>query len=181
MYERHCIFIWPHHARVAAARHTRLTRSTGPTSVRVQSTDTNARDPLRACPLAACSSCAARKSAHEDMRMPPQLHHFDKRDGVTHLEARARQTPIAGWHAEQCRRQTKPHWRLLSFMLQHCSSLYPPVPTRAHLSSLRARDGYRRSTGSKVACGRAVASERQVGLSFWPRPRSSGRLQLSHR
>ena len=59
--------------------------------------------------------------------------------------------------------------------------LYPPAPTCARPSSLRARDSYRRSTGSKVACGRAVASESQVSLSFWPRPGSSGRLQLSRR
>ena len=36
MYERHCILIWAHNARVPAARHMRLTRLTGPTSIPVQ-------------------------------------------------------------------------------------------------------------------------------------------------
>jgi len=49
--------------------------------------DTNAREPLRARALAACSSHAARGSAYEDMHMSPQLHRYEQRGTGKHLEA----------------------------------------------------------------------------------------------
>ena len=173
MYERHCILIWAH-TRARSGR-------TAHAFDRIDGTDThsgpnrNARDPLRTRVLKALISRAARNCGHEDMRKQPQLHRFASRfckqasgsiseaNAVCRLACRAMSAAKPTGDSDAA------------------ALLYPPAPARARPSSLRARDSYRRSTGSKVACGRAVASERQVGLSFLPRPGSSGRLQLSRR
>jgi hypothetical protein len=104
MYERHCIGILAHKSRVAAARHTRLTRSTGPTSVQVQTQ-------MRATHFARVLSHLAHRAqlANADTRICTSRHsstalHLDF--AGKHLEALARQTPFAGWHADESRRQS---------------------------------------------------------------------------
>ena len=87
--------------------------------------DTNAREPLRARALAACSSHAARGSAYEDMHMSPQLHRYEQRGTGKHLEARSETTPFASWQTKQSRGQSP----LPSLMLQHCSTpRFQPAP-----------------------------------------------------
>ena len=91
----------------------------------------NARDPLRARVLKALSSRAARDCGHEDMRKPPQLHRFASRFCKQASGSITRQTPFAGWHAEQCRRQSP----LATLMLQHCSThRLQPAPALRHFA-----------------------------------------------
>ena len=133
--------------------------------------DRNARDPLRARALAACSSCAARLYGHEGMHMPPQLHRFDKREAGDHLEAR----PIARWHADESRRQWPMH-----YLTKAQPSLMPihRAPALRHC----ARDVVTAAPRARSCLhGRTAAPERQADLSFGPRPASSGQLQLSGR
>ena len=129
MYERHCILIWAHNARVPAARHMRLTRLTGPTSIPVQTE-------MRATHFARVFSKLSHRAqlAIADTRICASHHssialHLDF--ASKHLEALARQTPFAGWHAEQCRRQSP----LATLMLQHCSThRLQPAPALRHFA-----------------------------------------------
>ena len=135
----------------------------------------NARDPLRARALAARSSCAARLSGHEDMHMPSQLHHFDKREAGDHLEARNAATPIASWHADESRRQWPMHYMTNaqpSLMTIHRAPALHHCARDVVTAAPRARSCLR---------GRTAAPERQAGLSFRPHPTSLGWLQLSGR
>ena len=173
MYERHCILIWAHNARIPAARHMRLTRLTGPKAFR--SKQKCARPTSRACSQSSliARSSRLRTRGYAQATTAPSLcisilqasiwKHLYEANAVCRLACRAMSAAKPTGDSDAA------------------ALLYPPAPTCARPSSLRARDSYRRSTGSKVACGRAVASERQVSLSFWPRPGSSGRLQLSRR
>ena len=174
------MLIWAHSARVPAAQYMRLTRSTGPN--KHSGSDRNARDPLRARALAARSSCAARLSGHEDMHMPSQLHRFDKREAGDHLEARNAATPIASWHADESSAA------MANALYDECTAVLDDDPPRARPPSLRARRGYRRSTGSKLparphSCSREAsrlvvpASPNQFGMAatLWPSRRVSSK------
>ena len=175
MYERHCIGILAHKSRVAAARHTRLTRSTGPTSVQVQ---TQMRATHFACVLSHLGHRA--QLANADTRICTSRHsstalHLDF--AGKHLEALARQTPFAGWHADESRRQSP----LTHCALQNYSTRgLQPAPALRHCARelVAAAPPARKLHAAAQA---AAAAERPFGLSFWPRPASSGRLQLSGR
>ena len=127
IYERHCIGILAHKSRVAAARHTRLTRSTGPTSVQVQTQ-------MRATHFARVLSHLAHRAqlANADTRICTSRHsstalHLDF--AGKHLEAHARQTPFAGWHADESRGQSP----LTHCALQNYSTRgFQPAPALRH-------------------------------------------------
>ena len=168
MNERHCILILAHNARVPAARHTRLTRSTGPTSVPAfRYSLQTVRHEMRATHVARVLSQLAHRAQLANLHMRICACRHSSITSTSEMELRI-------WKHERGKRRLQAGTQsnvggkqspLATFKFYAAALLYPPFPTRARLSSLRARDGYSRSTGSKVACGRAVASERQVGLS----------------
>ena len=170
MYERQCILILAHNARVPAARHTRLTRSTGPTSIPVQIR-------MRATHFARVLSQLAHRTqlANLHMRICAWRHSSTTSTSEMrkHLEALARQTPFAGWHAEQMRWQ----WPMPS-LTQPQSSTHPNRRAPA-LRYCAHEPGTAAPRARSCLRSRAAAPQRQVGLSFWSRPASSGRLQLS--
>ena len=115
---------------------------------------------------------------------PSQLHRFDKREAGDHLEARNAATPIASWHADESSAA------MANALYDECTAVLDDDPPRARPSSLRARRGYRRSTGSKLparphSCSREAsrlvvpASPSQFGTAatLWPSRRVSSKLR----
>ena len=148
MYERQCILILAHNARVPAARHTRLTRSTGPTSIPVQIR-------MRATHFARVLSQLAHRTqlANLHMRICAWRHSSTTSTSEMrkHLEALARQTPFAGWHAEQMRWQ----WPMPS-LTQPQSSTHPATRIAARPPFVTARTSRVPPLhGLEVACAAA--------------------------
>ena len=182
MYERHCIGILAHKSRVAAARHTRLTRSTGPTSVQVQTQ-------MRATHFARVLSHLAHRAqlANADTRICTSRHsstalHLDF--AGTHLEALARQTPFAGWHADESRRQSPlTHCALQNYSTPAGCSPRPPFVT-ARASSLQLLHRLESCTRLRSCCREAIrlvvlASPSKFGTAaaLWPSRRVSSKLR----
>ena len=181
IYERHCIGILAHKSRVAAARHTRLTRSTGPTSVQVQTQ-------MRATHFARVLSHLAHRAqlANADTRICTSRHsstalHLDF--AGKHLEAHARQTPFAGWQTKQSRWQSP----LLSLLLQHCSThgFHPAPALRLGGSELVAATPPARKLHAAAqllprghsACRSGLARKFGTAATLWSSRRVSSKLR----